>query len=191
MVRDILERVREDGRNQWNKKLNEYLIKVNVSFEDLIEMDKKEIKNKLNEYDRKKWKEGIEKKSSVKIYRRFKKDIKEEKIYDNKRSSQIMFQARVNCMALNNRYRHMRDGVTTCDLCKDGTEDLEHFLLRCESLRNERDNEIINRNRSMDVEEWMGNIMWKEKEIERVKCMIGRMWHKRCVERKKLGISER
>ena len=44
------------------------------------------------------------------MYLRFKNDIKEERIYDNRRSSQILFQATINCMALNNRYRHMRDG---------------------------------------------------------------------------------
>ena len=191
LVRDVMERVRKDGGNQWNMKLNEYLVKINVSFEDLVEMDKREIKKKLNEYDSKKWKEGIERKRSVRMYRRFKKDIKEEKVYDNRRSSQILFQSRVNCMALNNRYRHIRDGVTTCDLCKDGTEDLEHFLLSCVSLSSARDEIIINRNRSVDVEEWMGNILWKEKEVERMKCMIGKMWQKRCVERKRMGISER
>ena len=191
LVRDIMERVREDGLNQWNKKLEEYLIKINVSFEELVEMDKKEIKKRLNEYDSKKWKEGIERKSSVKIYRRFKKEIREERIYDNRRSSEILFQARVNCMALNNRYRHMRGGITTCDLCKDGTENLEHFLLSCESLSSVRDSEITNRNRSVDVEEWMGNILWKEKDVERVKCMLGNMWQRRCVMRKRLGISER
>ena len=54
-----------------------------------------------------------------------------------------------------------------------------------------RDIEIKNRNRSVDVEEWMGNILWKEKDVERVKCMLGNMWQRRCVMRKRLGISER
>ena len=85
----------------------------------------------------------------------------------------------------------MRGGITTCDLCKDGTENLEHFLLSCESLSGVRDIEIKNRNRSVDVEEWMGNILWKEKDVERVKCMLGNMWQGRCVMRKRLGISER
>ena len=45
----------------------------------------------------------MEKKSSIKMYRKYKKNIKQEKIYDNRWSSVLLFQARVNMMELNDK----------------------------------------------------------------------------------------
>ena len=70
-------------------------------------MGKEEVKRKVRDYDSKKWKEGLEKKTSVKIYKKYKKEIKEDRIYNNKMSSKILFQARANCMGINNRFRHV------------------------------------------------------------------------------------
>ena len=47
--------------------LNRCLEKVGLSYEDLIEMDKAEIKRKVREYDTRKWKEGLEKSFSKNI----------------------------------------------------------------------------------------------------------------------------
>ena len=47
------------------------------------------------------------KKSSVKIYKKYKKEIMEDRIYNNKMSLKILFQARANCIGTNNRFRHV------------------------------------------------------------------------------------
>ena len=86
-------------------------------------MGKEEIKKKVREYDSKIWKEGIEKKNKLKIYRTFKNKVEEDRIYDNRRSSQILFLARANCMAITNRYRHIEGGKINCDICNKGIED--------------------------------------------------------------------
>ena len=66
-------------------------------------MKKTEIRRKIREYDNKIWHEEMEKKSSIKMYRKYKKNIKQEKIYDNRWSSVLLFQARVNMMELNDK----------------------------------------------------------------------------------------
>ena len=187
-VKEILKKVRENGRNNWNRVLNGYLKKIGISFEELIEMGKEEVKRKVRDYDSKKWKEGLEKKTSVKIYKKYKKEIKEDRIYNNKMSSKILFQARANCMGINNRFRHVEGKETRCDLCGNCVEDLGHFLIECESLKDKRNIEIMNRNKSENKDEWMGRILWEEKDIEGVKEMLGEMWKGREEGRKRLGL---
>ena len=70
-------------------------------------------------------------------------------------------------------------------------ENLGHFLLACETLDVERDEELMERNSGATAEEWIGNILWKEEDMERVKRMIGKMWQKRAVVRKRMGLSDR
>ena len=72
-VKDILKELRGEKNNQWNKVLNRYLGKIGVQFEELVEMSKEEIKKKVQEKDNKKWKEGLEKKTSAIIYKEYKK----------------------------------------------------------------------------------------------------------------------
>ena len=155
-------------------------------------MGKAEIKRKVREYDTRKWKEGLERKASVRIYRENKKEVKEDRIYDNGRPAQILFQARANNMALNEKNRHREEGETRCEICGEGEmENLGHFLLACETLDVERDEELMERNSGATAEEWIGNILWKEEDMERVKRMIGKMWQKRAVVRKRMGLSDR
>ena len=118
----MLRRTREDRGNQWNKGLNMYLGRLGYSFEDLVNKSVREIKIKMRFYDDRRWREGMDTKTSVGMYKRFKRKVGEDKIYDNRRESEILFQARTNCLRLNNRFRHIvgREGETNCDLCKEG-----------------------------------------------------------------------
>ena len=191
-MREILRKVRDSAGNPWNRGLNRCLEKVGVSYERLVEMSKVEVKRMLRKYDTRKWKEGLARKTSVGVYRNNKKEVKEDRIYDNGRPAQIFFQARANNMALNERNRHREGGETRCEICnEEELENLGHFLLTCEALSNERDSELIERNSGDSAEEWIGNILWKEEDMESVKRMVGRMWQKRAVIRKRKGLSER
>ena len=191
-MKEILRKVRDSAGNPWNRGLNRCLEKVGISYERLVEMGKPEIKRKLREYDTRKWKEGLGRKASVRTYKKYKTEIKEDKIYDNGRPAQILFQARANNMALNEKNRHREGGETRCEICNEGElENLGHFLLTCEALRAERDDDLIERNSGDTAEEWIGNILWKEEDMESVKRMIGKMWQKRAVIRKRRGLSDR
>ena len=191
-MKEILRKVRESPGNPWNRGLNRYMEKVGINYEELIEMGKIEVKRKIREYDTRRWKEGLERKASVRIYRENKREVKEGKVYDNRRSSQILFQARANSMRLNERNRHREEGETSCEICGEGElENLGHFLLACGALEEERDEEVMERNSGATAEEWIGNILWKEVDMERVKMMLGKMWQKRCAIRKRMGLSDR
>ena len=48
-----------------------------------------------------------------------------------------LFEARSGTLRLNDRNRHTR-GDTRCPLCNHEYDDLEHFLLMCDSLKSTR-----------------------------------------------------
>jgi len=64
--------------------IDKYLGVLNMNYEDIERKDIKEIKRIVKEYDSNKWKETLGGKSSVRIYYSRKKEIKQEKIYDNR-----------------------------------------------------------------------------------------------------------
>ena len=96
-----------------NKEI--YIGDIGVSERNFWRMGKNEVKDKPREMNDKRWQEEIQRKSSLKIYEEEKKEIKEELMYDNRPSSEIMYRARANCLKLNDRNRHQR-GEVGCKL---------------------------------------------------------------------------
>ena len=82
----------------------------------MVEMSPGQIKRKINNYDSGKWYEDMQTKRSLSIYRKYKKEIKDEKIYDNTISSELLFRVRSNTLALNIDKRHKGES-TKCELC--------------------------------------------------------------------------
>ena len=78
LVKEVLQRMRGDRGNKWNKKLNNYLEQLGISFEQMVEMSPGQIKRKINNYDSEKWYEDMQTKRSLSIYRKHKKEIKDE-----------------------------------------------------------------------------------------------------------------
>ena len=115
--------------------------KVKIRDEDLNEMSKLEIKDKLRERDTEKWMKEISRKPKASLYKEYKGEIKEEKIYDNTFASELLFGARSNSLNLNDMKKHT-GGETTCDVCSEEEEDLIHFLMRCRGLDDRRDKEL-------------------------------------------------
>ena len=186
LVKDILGKVRGIEKNPWNKKLEEYLGKVGLNYEDLKTMNKKAIKNRVREWDNEKWREEMDKLSSIGIYRHWKRRIREERCYDNTEASTILFGARANALRLNNRKRH-GGGDTTCDLCGVEREDLGHFLLRCHKLEGKRRRELFGLpNRGDD--EIIGEMLFSGERIQEIKEMLGKMWRERDLRRRIMEI---
>ena len=175
ITKQILEASRKDKGNIFNKTLSEYLKKLSISYEELSILSKDNIKNRARKWDTKIWKENMSEKSSLKIYREFKLEIKEEKSYDNRDSSTYLFQARSNTLQLNNRNRHI-SGDTKCELCNNDNEDLIHFLIDCEGLKHKRKNNIMDKYRNQNKEVMAGNILFSKGDIEEIKAMIDMMW---------------
>ena len=111
------------------------ILQINIHIETYSVMT---IKNMIKNYDNKQWHEDLQNKSTLKLYRKFKFTIQDEqKLYDNTAASTTLFEARSGTLRLNDRHRHTR-GDTRCPLCNHEHEDLEHFLLMCDSLKSTR-----------------------------------------------------
>ena len=108
----------------------------------------------------------MKEKSSLKTYRTYKLEIKEEKIYDNRDSSKYLFQARTNTLPLNTTKRHT-GGDTKCELCNYENEDLIHFLIDCKGLEHKRNINLIQKNLNMDKEKMVGNILFGKGDKEK------------------------
>jgi hypothetical protein len=185
LVKGVLINMRNDRGNTWNRKLNQYLAEIGISFEDLVQMSVGQVKRKILRYDSCKWYEDLITKRSLGIYRRFKKGIKDEGIYDNRPSSELLFRARSNTLALNTDNRH-RGGNTECELCNRGEEDIIHFIVECRELEDKRDQQLMRKYWNQDKEEMIGEMIFDNEESERVRGMLQAMWQKRFVKLKRI-----
>ena len=173
LTKQVLNVSRSEKNNLYNKTLNAYLKKFNMKFEDIKTSSIEEIKTIARKWDTSKWIEDMNEKRSLKIYKEFKGKLKEEKFYDNRESSRYLFEARSNTLPLNIRNRHT-GGNIKCDLCKDGNEDLIHFLVECKELEHKRNKNIMLKNYKENKESMVGSILFKE-DKEKVKQMLEEM----------------
>ena len=96
------------------------------------------IKAVMKEWDTKEWKKGMNEKTSLRIYRQWRTEIGgQEKIYDNRQGSEILFKCRTNTLKLKDRNR-FRNEETKCEMCGSEREDLKHFILWCPTYSEER-----------------------------------------------------
>ena len=68
-----------------------YLDEVKLRIGDVEKKSKREIKQICTIWDNKQWKSDINSKSTLKVYRQYKKQIQEEHIYNNHPSSVIWY----------------------------------------------------------------------------------------------------
>ena len=129
------------------------------------------------EWDTRQWREDLESKRSLEIYRKFKTKIQgEEKIYDNTPASVIYYRARINNLQLNNRNRHT-GGEVKCELCSAEIEDLQHFLQWCPAYGEVRKTEIrLQQPYEEEENSVIGRLLFAEENWERAKETIYRMW---------------
>ena len=118
------------------------------------------------------------------MYKKYKGEIREEKIYDNTFVSELLFGARSNSLNLNDMKKHS-GGEATCDVCGEEEEDLIHFMVRCRGLEDRRDRELIEKYRGRDDRETTGKILFymKKDEVEKLKKILRFMWTKRSLRR--------
>ena len=94
------------------------------------------LKEKINEYDLEKWTKEMASKSSLELYRESKKEIKECS-YKNDEASIFSFKLKTNTVNLGDRKRFKKED-TSCRLCEEPNEDLQHFVTTCIALQEER-----------------------------------------------------
>ena len=137
MLRRVMVELRE-GQYKWFKQVESYMIEVNIR--NIGEESKETIKKKIYEYDTRKWREEMETKSSLHIYKNWKKEIKQSP-YRNNFQSVLLFKLRSNTLNLEVRNRFKGES-TICKMCNEDEEDLFHFMLHCRMLQDIRINRI-------------------------------------------------
>ncbi|CAL4128873.1 unnamed protein product, partial [Meganyctiphanes norvegica] len=144
LIKEVLRNIRQNPLNRWNIQINEYLNELEITYSELINMSKIEIKKLIRKNDTKKWKRAIKLQKTLVYYEKYKKDINDENIYRNDHSSVLLFQARTNSLPLADEEKY-KERSTTCVMCKSEEENIKHFLFRCkitEAIRHKYLNRI-------------------------------------------------
>ena len=104
------------------------------------------------------------------------KVIKEEE-YENDFESTIWFQARANCLKLEDKNRETNK---ECKLCGEEIENLEHFLIKCKRLEIERAQDIrLQKPLNENINETIGEFLFTKEDIDKKKKLLKKMWQKR------------
>ena len=88
----------EKGRGQWMNTINDYREKLDMSWDDLRNIDRKSLKDKIREYDTQMWLQGMLHKPTLKWYRMGKGKIEYEMCYKNNICSTYLAKARTNSL---------------------------------------------------------------------------------------------
>merc|ERR1712008_316581 len=180
LTKEILNKVRKEGEeNKWNKQITEYLKETNIKYNEIYKLKRKEIKKKVRKWDNDMWKKELESKTSLTIYRNFKKEMREEKNYDNRPESRLIFQARSNTLNLNDRKRFKKESTKEdkeCKLCGNEEENMIHFIIECKEMETVRNSRLMIKYQEENKEDIIGNILFEPENIEKTKIMLGKMW---------------
>ena len=159
--------------------------KTDMTKEILYEMSRSELRKKVREVDKKYWLKEMGNLKTLEMYMKYKSDIKDEPIYDNRISSMWLFRARSNSLKLNQRAYFLKPNHKIedkiCNLCEEEEESLEHFMLKCNKLERKRNYELINRFKGSNIKETLGLLLFETRgeDLELIKEMITNMWETR------------
>ena len=103
---------------------------------DLERMSGQEVKRKVADRVDAEWRERVQERSTLWLYRIYKTEMREED-YEGGERDRIWFRARTNCLWLGDR--RGEGERETCRICGEReTEDLVHFVLECGELEEQR-----------------------------------------------------
>ena len=171
----------QKNKGNWINRANKYLETLKMSWEQLREMDRKELKLKIREWDTESWKKEMSSKSTMKWYLEAKMRIGYDEFYNNNIASKYLARARTNSLQVREMYGRTKENKennydTTCQLCGKGEEDLEHFLIKCKKLETKRNKEIMEQLSKIEEKKKIPYLLFKVKKYEDVSEMIYKMW---------------
>ena len=183
-IKGHMEKEIEVGKGKWIKRINTYMQTLNLNWKKLKEMTRIQIKNQIREWDTETWKKEMMNSHTMKWYIEAKMKIGYDKCYSNKITSNFLAKARTNSIQIREvlgRRKENRENNfdRTCQLCGKETEDLEHFLLKCEKLEEGRNKELMKKIEKMKQKEKMAYILFESKKWEEIGNMIYKLWHLR------------
>ena len=174
LIREVMEKLTNGGA--YDKILKKQSEDLQIDKRELITLQKNDLKSRLYRWDTENWQQELDKKKTMHIYKEYKKVIKEEE-YENDFESTIWFQARANCLKLEDKNR---ESNKECKLCRVEIENLEHFLLKCESLETIRAQDIrLQKPLNENINEIIGEFLFNKEDIQNKKILLKKMWQKR------------
>ena len=110
--------------------------------EESVEREERGLNRKIKGMREVEWQNGMEGKSSLQLYRKYKKEmVGNEIIYDNGEGSRLLANARAGMLNTRVYRSHFMNIVEDCGLCGEGAEDIEHVIKTCKFL-GEREGQI-------------------------------------------------
>ena len=80
-------------KGRWAKTVNKFRQELGLGWNDLREINKKDMKTKIRDRDTRMWRTDMQEKDTLKWYREGKKDIQYDQCYRNSLSSKILAKA--------------------------------------------------------------------------------------------------
>ena len=116
LLESILWIIQTEQETKWIKTTRKYMKDVNISFNDIHQKSIIYLKQCMIKWDLNIWKAELEMKTTLQIYKK-QNNFGDEKIYDNRPSSNILNKARTNTLQLNDRNRHKNKEINgmVCD----------------------------------------------------------------------------
>ena len=121
------------------------------------------------------WREQLEKKNSLEIYRRFKKEMKVED-YSGSLESMVWLRARTNSLNLGeNSWQRNRE---ICVGCTEERETLEHFILHCPRWQEWRlESGFLHRPRIEETDQVLGEFLLRGHKSNTKMRTLLKMWN--------------
>ena len=99
-VKEMMLDTIETGKGRWYTNINSYREELGITWKDLYDMSKKELKRRIRVYDTERWNINLENKSTLKYYAEGKTEIGYEFCYRNNLNSTFLARARTNSLRL-------------------------------------------------------------------------------------------
>ena len=160
----------------WWRRTQRYLEWANMTWEQMEIVTEEEVRKIIALRVEEEWRAELQQKSTMWLYRMYKTEMKEED-YEGGEESVVWFRARTNCLWLGDR----SGNEVRCAVCGEtAVEDLEHFLLECVELEEERGRAIeLQRPRTEEIEVIMGDFLFGEGNKQSRRAVVVEMWRKR------------
>ena len=177
VLKRILEDSKKHNKSKWWETTRKYMNWAQIEEREIKERTSKEIRGKIAKVVEEEWREELEKKSFLGIYRRYQKEMK-EKDYSGSIESLVWLRTRTNSLNLGeNSWQRNRD---VCVGCSEEMETLEPFILHCPRWEEWRiESRSLQRPRIKQIDQALGEFLFGGHESNTKKRMILKMWNER------------
>merc|ERR1712033_155832 len=178
-IKEMMEDSIRRKKGKWYITTNSYIEELNITWDMLYTLTKKEIKALTRNHDNAQWENELKERKTLKYYKEGKPKIGYDHCYRNNVNSKFLAMTRINALGLEEaKKRGNKFHNATCKLCNYEEENLLHFVIKCPKLEDKRNHEIINKN-IVNPEKRLIHCLFKQKKYQETGKMLKCMWYKR------------